>query len=173
MNVTLVLSGYITDGGGMAGCVMLKACRIITKENVKSSIEETNSCRTQHLIEAAKCESQRVAVISNDTDVALYCLTYENMCWFYGYKEVLVRFGAGEKPRDIPIHVLANKLEDHLLYPIILKTHALTGCDVTSKIETKSSAMKNNLERFLEDFGIVESSDAAFKSAEHYLVNVI
>ena len=40
MNVTLVLSGYITDGGGMAGCVMLKACRIITKENVKSSIEK-------------------------------------------------------------------------------------------------------------------------------------
>ena len=33
--------------------------------------------------------------------------------------------------------------------------------------------MKNNLERFLEDFGIGEPSDAAFKSAEHYLVNVI
>ena len=33
--------------------------------------------------------------------------------------------------------------------------------------------MKNNLERFLEDFGIGERSDAAFKSAEYYLVNVI
>ena len=49
----------------------------------------------------------------------------------------------------------------------------LTGCDVTSKIGTKSSAMKNNPERFLEDFGIGEPSDAAFKSAEHYLVNLI
>ena len=31
----------------------------------------------------------------------------------------------------------------------------------------------NNPERFLEEFGIGEQSDAAFKSAEHYLVNVI
>ena len=31
----------------------------------------------------------------------------------------------------------------------------------------------NNPERFLEKFGIGEQSDAAFKSAEHYLVNVI
>lgn len=131
MNVTLVLSGCITDGGGMAGCVMLKAGRIITKENLKSSIEEAHSCLIQHLIEVGKCENQRVAVISNDTDVVLYCLTYENRCWFYGYKEVLVRFGPRGKPRDIPIHVLAYKLGDHLLYPIILKTHVLTGCDVT------------------------------------------
>ena len=48
-----------------------------------------------------------------------------------------------------------------------------TGCDVTSKIGTKSSPMKNNPERFLEDFGTGEHSDAAFKSTEHYFVNVI
>ena len=112
-NLTLFLSGYVTDGGGMQDCVMFKARKIITKEKLKSSIEETDSCLIQHLIEAAKCESQRVVVISNDTDVAVYCLTYENSCRFYGCKEVWVRFGAGEKTRDISIHVLANKLGDH------------------------------------------------------------
>ena len=75
--------------------------------------------------------------------------------------------------RDIPIHVLANKLRYHLSSLIILPTHMLTGCNVTSKIGTKSSAMKNNPASFLEDFGIGEPSDAALKSVEHYLVNII
>ena len=115
----------------------------------------------------------RTSYISNYTDVVVYCLTYENRCRFSGCKEVWVRFGAGEKTRDIPIHVLANKLGDHLSSLIILKTNVLTGCDVTSEIGTKFSTIKNNPERFLEDFKIGEPSDAAFKSAEHYLVNVI
>ena len=97
----------------MQDCVMFKARKIITKEKLKSSIEEADSRLIQHSIKAAKCESQRVVVISNDTDVAVYCLTYENRCRFYGCKEVWVRFGAGGKTRDISIPVLANKLGDH------------------------------------------------------------
>ena len=113
-----------------------------------------------------------MVVIANDVDIVVYCLTYENKCRFYRCKEVRVRFGAGKKARDIPIHVVENKLGDHLS-SINIKTHVLTGCYVTSKIRTKSSAMKNNPERFLEDFGIGELSDAAFKSIEHYLANAI
>ena len=123
-NLTLVLSGYVTDGGGMQDCVMFKAGRIITKEKLKSSIEEADSRLIQHLIEAAKWESQRVVVISNNTRVVVYCLAYESRCRFYGCKEVWVRFGTGEKTRDIPIHILANKLGNHLSSSIILKTHS-------------------------------------------------
>ena len=157
----------------MQDCVRFKAGRITNKENLKSSIEEADSRFTQRLIEAAKCESQRVVVISNDTDVIVYCLTCENKCRVNGCKEIWVRFGAGEKNMGIPIHVLANQLEDHLSSLIILKTHLVTGCDVASKIGTKPSAMKNNPEIFLEDFGIGEPSDVAFKSAEYYFINVI
>ena len=46
-------------------------------------------------------------------------------------------------------------------------------CDVTSKIGTKSSAMKINPERFLQAFSVGEPFDIAFKSAERYLVNLI
>lgn len=91
----------------------------------------------------------------------------------HGWKEVWVRFGAGEKTRNIPIHVLANKLGDHLSSLFILKIHVFTGSDVTSKIGRKRSEMNINPERFLEDFRIGEPSDAAFKNAEHHLVNVI
>ena len=48
---------------------------------------------------------------------------------------------------------MANKLGDILSSSIILKTHVLTGSDVTSKIGTKSSAIKNNPERFPVDLG--------------------
>ena len=84
-----------------------------------------------------------------------------------------VRFGAREKIRNILIHILTDKLGDQLSSSSILKTHVLSGCDVTSRIGTKSSAMKINPERFLQAFGVGEPSDIAFKSAERYLVNVI
>ena len=76
----------------------------------------------------------------------------ENKCPVNECKEIWVRFGAGEKNMGIPIHVLANKLGDHLSSLIILKTHLVTGCDVASKIRTKPSTMKNSPEIFLEDF---------------------
>ena len=59
-----------------------------------------------------------------------------------------------DKKRDIPIQVLENKLGDHLLSLIILKIHLLTECDVSSKIGVNSSTMKNNPEKFLEDYRI-------------------
>lgn len=60
---------------------------------------------------------------------------------------------------------------DHLSSSII-KTYVLPGCDVTSKTITKSSAMKNNQESFLDDFGIREPFNAASESRDKFLVNV-
>ena len=62
--------------------------------------------------------------------------------------------GAGEKARDIYLHVLTKKLGDHLSSSIILKMHVFIGYDATSKIGARSSAMKNNPEKFIEVFGI-------------------
>lgn len=106
---------------------MFQLGRIITREKLKSTIQEADSRLIQHLIVAAECESQRVVVIYNDTYVLVYCLIYQNSCQFYGCKE------AGET-RDIPIHVLAKNLKDHLSSSITLKTHVVTECDVTGKI---------------------------------------
>ena len=90
-NHTAVLSGYATDGGGMQECVMLKAGIITPVENLKSSVEEADTRLIQHLIEAAKYKSEKVIVMSNDTDVVVYCFTYEKRCLFYGCKELWVR----------------------------------------------------------------------------------
>lgn len=91
---------------------------------------------------------------------------------YYKCKDIWFRFEAGEKTTGIPIHILRNKVGDHLSSSII-KTYVLPGCDVTSKTITKSSAMKNNQESFLDDFGIREPFNAAFESRDKFLVNVI
>ena len=113
-NLTLVLSGCVTDGGGILDCVMFKSGRLNTKEKLKLSMEEADSRLIQRLIKATKYERQRVVVISNNTDVVVYCLTYENRCRIYGCKEAWLRFGAREKTRNISIHVLGNRLGDHI-----------------------------------------------------------
>ena len=77
-------------------------------------------------------------------------------------------FLSRKKNRDIPIYVLKNKLEDHSSSLIILKTHLFTRYDVTSKIGGNSSAMKNNPEKFLEDYRTGAPCDATFKSAKQY-----
>ena len=75
-NRTIVLSGYVTDGEGMEDCVMSKGGSITVMDNLKSSIEEADTRLVQHLIEAVKRKKEKVIVMSNDTDVAVYCLTY-------------------------------------------------------------------------------------------------
>ena len=57
---------------------------------------------------------------------------------------------------------------------IILKTHILTGCDVTSKIGTKIAALNSEPEKYLKEFGEREEpSYDSFEDAERYLVEVL
>ena len=79
-NHTIVLSGYVTDGGGMQDCVMLKAGIITPVENLKSSVEETDVRLIQHLKEVAKYKSEKVIVMFNETDIVVFCLTCEKKC---------------------------------------------------------------------------------------------
>ena len=69
-------------------------------------------------------------VLSSDTEVGIYCLTY---------------IVGSETKRDIPILMLANNLGGHFSFKFILKTNVLSGCDGSSKIGAKYSATKNNL----------------------------
>ena len=40
---------------------------------------------------------------------------------------------------------------------VVLMAHVLSGCDVTSKIGTKASALMHEPEKYLEHFGETES----------------
>ena len=71
------------------------------------------------------------------------------------------------KSRHIPVHKLGFIFS-------ILKSHVLTGCDVTSKVETKTVALSSEPEQYLESFGKMdEPSLESFEKAEKYLARVL
>ena len=56
----------------------------------------------------------------------------------------------------------------------LLKTHVVSGCDVSSKIGTKAAALKNTPENYLQNFG--ESDEVKTEDinlAEKYFVQLI
>ena len=55
-----------------------------------------------------------------------------------------------------------------------MKAHILTECNVTSKIGTKTAAIKASPESYLHNFGKENNPSAkAFLKAEEYLVRVL
>ena len=83
-----------------------------------------------------------------------------------------ILFGIGEESRYIPIHILISKI-----FPLItsglLTAHDLSGCDVTSKVGTKQSALKCiNDEMTL--FAVHERLNGELASiGEKYLIKVL
>ena len=87
-----------------------------------------------------------------------------------GATEVWICYGTGQTKRFIPLHDIANALGERRCR-VTLKAHILSGSDITSKIESKASALKNEPERYLENFGETESlTDDILRAAEKYLV---
>ena len=78
----------------------------------------------------------------------------------------------GISQRFIPLHSLHHKLEKSVINSL-LKLHILTCCDVTSKVGTKSAAIKVSQEVSISKFCSILSNEHDFKDAELYLVNVL
>ena len=71
------------------------------------------------------------------------------------------------------MHYLAKKLGPHQC-SVIMKAHILTGCDITSKVGTKSAALQAEPTEFLDTFGehnTLENYEAI--KGEEYLVKVL
>ena len=75
--------------------------------------------------------------------------------------------------RFIPVHRLHASLGPHVC-AVLPALHSLTGCDITSKVGTKKSALKANPVTYLTGFGISHClDDHVAQQAEEYLVHVI
>ena len=85
-----------------------------------------------------------------------------------------MRAGVGDITRYIPLHLIAEKNQE--LCAVLPAIHILTGCDTTSKVRTKLSALKPPAVELLSDFGKTLSSpdhDEIIGKAEQYLVQVL
>ena len=50
-------------------------------------------------------------------------------------QKLWIRYGTGNYTRYLPIHIMYEKL-DVSFCSVLLNAHILTGCDMTSKVET-------------------------------------
>ena len=117
--------------------------------------------------------NQRIVIFSNDTDVAVYLLHYMNQFKELNVLEIWLRFGSSNKSRFIPIHSLFSALGVNTCN-ILLKCHVVSGCDVTSKVATKSAVLKNEPEAFLTHLGEFEYvSEDVSALVEKFLLRVI
>ena len=109
----------------------------------------------------------------HDTDV--FALTLHYICLFFdkGINELCLKFGTGSYTRMLPIHVMHSNI-GHDMYSVIPRLHALTGCDVTSKIETKYGALNAKPVDYLTEFGQNKNlCHEEAEKAESYLVTVL
>jgi len=88
--------------------------------------------------------------MSSETDVAILLLHFYQMMISYGLQELWLIKSANS---TIPIHTLAERLGQPLCSSLIA-LHILMGSDVTSKIGTKTSALKAHPEIYLQEFGL-------------------
>ena len=114
--------------------------------------EETYYQIVVHIASVAHKDLKQFLVLSNDKDVAMYTLGYFHVFKTTNVNKIWVAFEIHERQKHIPVYPLAVILGTERLRTL-LKSHNLTGCDVFSKIGSKSAACKSMPEKHLYDFG--------------------
>ena len=160
----------------------LTACMKLVQGNegyerlLKCDHEEADDRIMFHVNHAVTVDKfRRVIVASADTDVFI-CLVYHFIQWVhFGMKQLWVLCGNGSSTRAIPVHDVVSGI-DYSVAESLPAIHALSGCDSTSKIGTKKSALKTaqalRCEQVLS-FAKAPIMDGMIRSAEKYLVACI
>ena len=116
----------------------------------------------------------RMIVASANTDV-LVCLVYHFSRWKqFNLKELWVLGSQGATRRAVPVHNLVAAMDPRVV-DVLPAVHSLSGCDTTSKVSTKKSALKVASLRsdLLEGFGQGPLTENMISSAEKFLVGCI
>ena len=91
----------------------------------------------------------------------------------HSIEELWVKAGRGETTRYLPIHIMYNRL-GRSLCSVLPAVHSLSGCDITSKVGTKPSALSADPLKYLTDFGHgAQLQPTVQTKAETYLVKVL
>ena len=131
--------------------------------------EVVDSRITPHIQKAMMRGVHRDIDHSNDTDLVVYLLYYIHYFINQDIEDLWIR----DKSRHMPVHKLGVVFGTQLCN-VILKSHVLTGCDVTSKVGAKAAALNSESEQYLESLGgMNEPSLESFEKAEKYHVRVL
>jgi len=115
----------------------------------------------------------RIVILSSDNDVFVVAMYFYHLLAANRLAGLWLRGGVGNKTRLIPLHVIAVKVGKPMR-EVLPATHALTGCDSTSKFGTKAAGIKAEPVLYLKDFGraCMDMQDCV-QNAEKFLVQVL
>ena len=143
-DVTVVLSGYVTDGNGIESCIKIRNGVASAKQDLDSFLEEADCRIILHVADASDNGCKRILIALNGSNVVIYALSYFGS--FY-VEELWVRFGSRINTKNILIHLIFNQLGENISY-MVLKSYIPTGCDMMSKVGTKAAALMLRLKGF-------------------------
>ena len=111
--------------------------------------------------------------MSNDTDVVVGLLYHMPLFLQHNQEELWVKAGIGYTTHFVPLHFIFKCIREDLS-AVLPTVHSLTGCDITSQIGTKKSALKAEPKKFLKYFGIYPTLiQIILNDAEFYLMKVL
>lgn len=171
-NVEITVSQF--SGSEIAkSCYSSMTGLISENRELNTNLEEADVKTIPHASHLVKKGLKSIIVLSQDTDVLILMLHYWDQMQPYGLCELWVKAGVGGSSRFIPVHTLAMRLGGDLC-KVLPAVHALTGCDYTSKVGTKLSALNAKPEIYLQQFGkLTDDIEAQISVAEDYLCQVL
>ena len=121
-----------------------------------------------YAMHAVRWEVERIVVLFADTDVFILLRHYWGIYHREGLRELWIRAGVKDSTRYSPVHILAPRIGKELCYLLPL-VHTFIGCDYTSKVETKHTALNAIPCKYLKDFDSGPNySDDFMASCEAY-----
>ena len=148
---------------------------ILDIPNLRCEHEEADNCIMLHIDEAFKAGYEKIIIASPDTDVFVTALYHYTKWMYVNLQELWMICGKGETTRVVPLHAVANKTETTVV-DVLPPLHALTGCDTTSKICSKTAALKTTDTDVIENLVTFCKTDINFDmiiTAETFLVKCI
>ena len=155
-------------------------CECVTGANesaivseLQFDIEEADVRLMPHAVHAVQDMTRCIVIISNDTDVVVLGIHNVRMLHQQGLNELWLRGGVGDSTRYIPLHTLASDLGSDVC-KVLPALHILSGSDTTSKVGTKSAALKANPALYLKQFGKnIRNIERELRKGEEFLVKVL
>ena len=132
----------------------IKNGEVFQHRDLDTDHEEADIRIIPHAVNAVRQSCMtRIVILSSDTDVFVVAMYFYHFLAAHGLAELWLRGGVGDKTRFIPLHVIAAKVGKKPVCEVLPATHALTGCDITSKFGTKAAGIKAQPVLYLQDFG--------------------
>lgn len=126
-----------------------------------------------HVLDSLKEGHKVCVVISIDIDVTVALLYHMPVLIQHGIEKLWVRAGVGDTTRYLLLHTLFQHLGGSLC-DVLPAVHSLTGCDITSKVGTKKTALKAQPQELLKHFGRSPClSEQMVKNTELYFIKVL